>query len=77
MNSSEGLRRIAQVVRWIGLICASITILTGLGGWALQFRNTSINEFFGGAVVIGIGAAFFFYSSRALAWIIDGFAKEK
>ena len=70
MNAGEGLRRIAAVVRWVGI---------GLAGWGLVVGvamgvETGLTDDALMAVALGAvaGAAMW-----ALAWITEGFAKGK
>jgi len=63
MNASEGLIRIAKVIRGIGILIALGCVFFGL---------TEANSFgffiFLGALPLAI--------SFAIAWVIDGFAKK-
>jgi hypothetical protein len=79
MNASEGLRRIAQVVRWIGIGLAATVLLIGVGAGIIELSTSERNPYglVGGAAGVIVGAAFFYYSAKALAWVIDGFAKEQ
>lgn len=69
MNGSEGLRRIAAVVRWIGMGLAALSV--GMGVWAAT--ENGVSGLAGGAGF----AAFFYLGARATAWIIEGFAAPK
>ena len=76
MNTSEGLKRIAKVVRWTGIVLASIS--------SVIFLYEAISPVFSGgrfqSEVIGvviITAALFYFGGKALGWVIDGFAKSK
>lgn len=60
MNASEGLSRIAQVIRIIGYLILAGSIL---GAYKSNFE------------IIYIGL-FFCFICLAVAWIIDGFAKK-
>ena len=61
MNGSEGLSRIAKVIRYISYLVLAIGVFA------------AIKEGFFVIMIAGIPAAFLF----AIAWIIDGFAKQK
>ena len=63
MNASEGLKRIAQVIRWLGYFLAGLCVIGSING--------SNAEFF---LIIG---AIFGSLGWAIAWIIDGFAEKK
>jgi len=80
MNTSEGLRRTAQVVRWIGVGLATIIVIGGIATGVAQVRSSytmSGDDWIGGTFAFAIGSAFVFFSAKAVAWIIEGFAKEK
>lgn len=67
MNTSEGLMRIALVVRWSGYLLAGSAVVM-----ALTLFGSSADS----AVMLGI-AVFIAGAGWALAWIIEGFAKTK
>ena len=72
MNATEGFRRIAAGVRWTGFIFGAglffLTVLNLFLGVGL-----GIDEF-----VLGVGIAAACAAGGALlAWIIEGFAKDK
>ena len=67
MNTSEGLMRIALVVRWIGYLIAAGLALVAL----TQFSSNADS-----VLMLGIAASFA-AAGWALAWIIEGFAKSK
>lgn len=66
MNASEGIRRIAKAVRWLGYGIGILSLLAGIsaifssGGWF----GLSVLFIFA-AVISGIG--------RLISWIILGF----
>ncbi len=71
MNSGEGLRRIATVVRWIGIGVAVLCLALGLV-LLFAFQNTEDRAF---ALLTSVIAAGLSYGAgRALGWIIEGFA---
>ena len=61
MNASEGLKRIAQVTRWVGYILATFCVYG------------AISNSPGFLILAAIVGCFFW----AIAWIIDGFAEKK
>jgi cell division protein FtsX len=63
MNASEGLKRIAQVIRWIGYFLAFLCVLGAINGSSPGF-------------LLSVGAIFGLLG-WAIAWIIDGFAEKK
>jgi hypothetical protein len=63
MNASEGLIRIAKVIRVIGILIA-----LGCVSFALTEPNSFGFFIFFGALPLAI--------SFAIAWVIDGFAKK-
>lgn len=63
MNASEGLIRIAKVIRGIGILIA-----LGCGLFAPTVPNSFSFFIFMGALPLAI--------SFAIAWVIDGFAKK-
>ena len=69
MNSPEGLRRIALVIRWAGYLVGTpiaVIAMFRLG----QGRNDEAGFFIAiGALIAVIG--------WVMAWIIEGFAKPK
>lgn len=72
MNSPEALRRIAKVIRWIGISAAvPVFLITGL----------AIHYEVGDKLAIGLAglavAAFFFLAAKAAAWILEGLVKDK
>lgn len=79
MNSGEGLRRIAQVVRWCGNGIAALVFVGGvLAGLSdMSSGGHTIGQVLGVGAFIVVATAFFYYSAKALAWVIDGFAKDK
>jgi hypothetical protein len=74
MNTSEGLLRLAKVVRWIGFGLA--TFLT-LGAIVIAFFGESLSDRWQVVGISLIGAVFWAVVGWALAWIIEGFAKPK
>jgi hypothetical protein len=64
MNASEGLKRIAQVIRWIGYFLAGVCLL-GI------IKNNANTDFL---IIVG---GFFAGAGWAIGWIIDGFAEKK
>lgn len=71
MNSPEALRRIAKVIRWIGIgAAAPVFLITGL----------AIHYEVGSPLAIGLAglavAAFFFFAAKAIAWILEGLVKK-
>lgn len=69
MNAGEGLRRIAAVVRWIGIGFAGMGFA---GGFGMLFDGGLAPALMAVALGAVAGAAMW-----ALAWIIEGFAKGK
>ena len=63
MNASEGLKRIAQVIRWIGYFLAGLCVFG-----AVKDSNP------GFLVIVGL---IFGSLGWAIGWIIDGFAEKK
>lgn len=72
MNASEGLMRIALVVRWIGYALATVLALGAIA--AVVF---GASDKWATAGIALLGAAFWAVAGWALAWIIEGFAKPK
>lgn len=70
MNSSEGIRRLTQSIRWIGVAALVLGIGVALTAYDLPRRW----EY---ALVPAIGSATFCAACWLLAWIIDGFAAPK
>lgn len=69
MNASEGLKRIATVIRWIGL-AIGLVMLAGFLWVASERDGREVAQ-----VMFGVGGfAFFAGGSWAIGWIIDGFA---
>lgn len=68
MNATEGLRRIAAVVRWIGYLSGAVFIVAAT---TADLRSTT-----GSAILVGIGIAIGAIG-WVVAWIIEGFAKPK
>ena len=72
MNASEGLLRLATVIRWTGRgLGAVVLILFLIIG---SERKGEFLVFIGGGLVT---AALIVGAAAALAWIIDGFAKPR
>lgn len=68
---SEGIRRLAVAVRWVGYIAAGLVALFFIMLAAIESQNGWI------ALVIGAGcAAAVAASGWAAGWIIEGFAKR-
>lgn len=65
MNGSEGLNRIAKVIRYISYVLVAIAIFTAM--------DTQGSGSLFGLLFFGLPALLLF----AIAWIIDGFAKKK
>ena len=64
MNLSEGLRRMATVIRWLGYLIAAGCLIG-----ALNAKGQDYWAFL-------IAAAFFGGLGWVVAWIIEGFGKE-
>lgn len=72
MNTSEGLARVARVVRWIGWLC--------LAGWAIFGLVLVFIQEGSPLASIGLSATYgcaCLGASYAIAYVIDGFAKPK
>jgi len=64
MNTKEGLLRIVQVLKWIGYLF--------LGGFFIAAVNDASSPLFF-IIFGGCGFAFFY----CIAWVLEGFAKDK
>lgn len=64
MNASEGMRRIAAVIKVLGWIWLLVLAILAID---LAFKEGAEALFIGGIGIIGIVVA------RTLAWIIEGF----
>jgi hypothetical protein len=73
MNASEGLRRIAKLVRWIA---SGFAVMIFAGGVVLAFSMEPSARLLVLAVSAAIGAAVHF-GGRGMGWVIDGFAEPK
>jgi 4-hydroxybenzoate polyprenyltransferase len=73
MNPSEGLKRIAQLARWIGTGLAAI--IFSCGAAIAIFGNPK--EWFFFTLATLIAAAIVYGVGRGLGWVIDGFAEPK
>ena len=73
MNASEGLRRIAKLVRWITSGFAAV-ILTG--GIAMALFGDTGARLWVIAISVALSAVLHF-GGRGLGWVIDGFAEPK
>ena len=65
MNASEGLKRIAQVIRWLGYFIA---------GLCMFFAIKESNSNSGLLIIVSV---LFGTLGWAIAWVIDGFAEKK
>lgn len=70
MNTAEGVRRLATVVRWIG---DGLGILCIVGGVSILISN---NDDMWGLWIGLIGGAFSSGCGRAISWVLQGFAKS-
>ncbi len=66
MNTTEGLLRLAKVIRWLGYLAAILLMLGAVN------ESQASGMFALLAVGLGIGIA-----GWVVAWIIEGFAKPK
>ncbi len=72
MSVKTGIFRIAQVIKWIGLVALIGCVVGGL---------VSLSDGFSGKAFVGFLMAIFFggvaYAiCRAVAWVLEGFAKD-
>lgn len=65
MSASEGLRRIASVIRWLGYLAAGVYVFA-----AVFIERDNFLVMFGIAAGVAI-------VGKTLSWIIEGFAKPK
>lgn len=72
MNPTEGLMRIAKVVRWLGYLFGAVTAIFGAFTAFTGGNDAPVV----GAMVVGLGVAFA-VAGWMLAWIVEGFAKPK
>ena len=73
MNATEGLLRIAKIVRWIG---TGLAYLWGLVAAVFTFAP-NVSDRLGMAIGGAIAALVCYGIGRGLAWIIEGFAAPK
>lgn len=72
MNASEGLKRIAIAVRWIGLGLGLLVL--GLSIWLASGGHDAAMT----VVVIGVlGFAIFAGAGYVIGWIIEGFSASR
>ena len=71
MNTAEGVRRLAQVIRGGSTVLAGIVFLAGvvLGITGSDFVNALVNGVFIGVVLIAVG--------HSVAWVLMGFAGDR
>lgn len=74
MNASEGLHRIATVVRWCGWILCWLLASIGLLGFANMGFNRDGLWLLVPFVIAGAASV---AASKAIAWVIEGFAKSR
>ncbi len=75
MDASEGLRRVAVVIKWAGHLLA-IPLLLG-AAWNLLFEKySSYDENFRVAAMCVASAVVVWVIALPIAWIIDGFSKR-
>lgn len=72
MNANETMCRIAKIVRWVGII-AVLPILF-VGGLMISYEVGNVYAI--GAATVAV-AAFFYFCSWTVAWLIEGVGKEK
>lgn len=73
MNASVGLKRIAQLVRWI---TSGIAVVIFGGGLAIALFSGRDSKLL--VVTMCAGIAFVVYGAgKGLGWVIDGFAEPK
>lgn len=70
MNVSEGLQRVATVIRFAGWLLAAACVLAAIFGY------DSGRDYLVRWVLTGFGVAFVAIA-YVLAWIVDGFAEPK
>lgn len=70
MNTAEGVRRLAAIIRWIGDGLGAVCLVAGI----VLAYNAIANQL---AVLVGalLVAALFSGSGRAVSWILRGFAE--
>lgn len=74
MNTSEGIRRIAAAIRWLG---DGIGLLTALVfGWAFLAKGGTLAGFQGILLALAMGGIIA-GAGRLLSWIINGFAEPR
>lgn len=71
MSVNTGVLRIAQVARWLGWVVGAVGV--GLGVAEIISRTPAINSDSVGFLILGLGG---FAVCRALAWVLEGFAKD-
>lgn len=73
MNANEGLLRIAKVLRGLGYVFGAITfacgVLIAIMGHGSDRMHVAVAAIIFAFVLVGVG--------WVLAWIVEGFAKEK
>ena len=69
MSIKTGLHRLAQVIKAIGALFAGLAVI---GGVVTAVRGSGFSD---GAVFI-LGGAVTYAIFWAVAWVLDGFAKE-
>lgn len=74
MNASEGLKRVAKLVRWIG---TGFAVITFGGGAVMLFDSELIGDRLLVIAITIIIASIFYFGGKALGWVIDGFAESK
>jgi len=73
VSFATGLHRLAQVIRWIGVVLAGLMAVLAIG-WLFSEKDAA-----GGgamAAVFAAAGAVIYGIAWAIAWITEGFAKE-
>ena len=73
MSVQTGIYRLAQVIKWAGLLIAGVLGLGGVG-WIVGMGGKPSNM--GMATLFLVLAAIVFGIARGVAWILEGFARE-
>jgi hypothetical protein len=73
MSVSNGIYRIAQLIRGISRVFGGLLIL--VNAYALIFLRVQLKER-DDAVAVLLVTVFFMVVAEAIAWILEGFAKD-
>lgn len=73
MNISQGLYRLAQVIKWVGRIAGGLWFL----GVSFFFLNSPRQADIRGDAILFLCAALIFIAvTEGVAWVLEGFADD-